>query len=81
MMAAIIVFLMFMIGLFGLKEYAVIATLVLPLLVICIVFWYNVNQMFTKQSTTLTFTSCIKIRDLDPDLIKVSITVIRTCLV
>ena len=73
MMVAIIVFLMLMISLFGLKKYATLAILILPLLVICIVFWYNVNKMFSKQSSNLTFSSCAKIRDLSPDLIEASI--------
>lgn len=73
MMVSIVVFLLFMMGLFGLKQNALIPVLLIPLLVICIIFWYNVNQMFTKQCASLTFTSCTKIRDLGPDLIEVNI--------
>ena len=72
MMVTIIVFLLFMMGLFGLKENAILPVLTLPLLVVCIIFWHNINQVFAKQSAALTFASCTKIRDLDPDLIQVS---------
>lgn len=70
MMVSIIVFLLFMMGLFGLKKIALLPILLLPLLVICIIFWHNVNQVFAKPCAALTFTSCTKIRDLSPDLIE-----------
>ena len=72
MMVSIIVFLLFMMGLFGLKENTVIPLLIIPLVVICIIFWYHVNQVFAKQSAKITFTTCTKIRDLAPDLIQVN---------
>lgn len=72
MMVSIIVFLLFMMGLFGLKKIALLPILLLPLLVICIIFWHNVNQVFAKPCAALTFTSCTKIRDLSPDLIEVN---------
>ena len=72
MMVSIVVFLLFMMGLFGLKENAVIPVLILPLLVICIIFWHYVNEVFAKQSAALTFSSCAKLRDLDTHLIQVN---------
>ena len=72
MMVSIVVFLLFMMGLFGLKQNASIPVLILPLLVICVIFWHNVNQVFAKQSAALTFSSCTKLRDLDADLIQVN---------
>ena len=70
MMVSTVVFLLFMMGLFGLKQTVSISVLILPLLVICVIFWHNVNQVFAKQSAALTFSSCTKLRDLDADLIQ-----------
>lgn len=74
MMVSIVVFLVFMIGLFSLKQQAIIPLLIVPLLVICVIFWYFVTKAFSKKSATLTFTSAMKVRDLSPELILVIIS-------